>query len=446
MKVAVLIGVSEYENPINNLPACKNDIKLIKELIIATNKYNKILCISEATCASQIRDELSKIHEFQYDGIEELLFYYTGHGHFDGDEFYYTCFDSNIENIGQTFLSNSEIDNLIRDLKPNITVKVVDACNAGVMYIKSVDYKSKPLKEYLEESKGKFKNCYFMFSSQVDQNSIADEKISFFTRSFLKAIKNHKLTKIKYREIMGYIADEFKLSNQTPIFVSQGNYTHTFCNINLEIRNLIALEGDSSYFSDETKDQKEDQKTEQYENSQGEIMQLIQKIQDKNVLLSICIAEALKIAQIYHNNDLIRFCKKELIGWKGDIGPNERIDKDDMFNYRMVEVFLTLNPINPEYFGWNGNVSNMFSYMEQNPKECFKIKLFQPEPISLLEQNNDYDMEKHFKHWTNNAKSMGMDLKNPNQEIHFYSRISVYRDLIETIRTELTKRLLDLLD
>jgi hypothetical protein len=232
-KAAIIISVSEYEN-ITKLPGCKNDFKLMADLIRATDKYDEILEIHKNTTSTQVKEELinffTKLQDFD---IDELFFYYTGHGAFDGEDLKFALSDFSNEKFNSTTLSNDFIDKQIRSINPRLTVKVVDACNSGVPYIKGdID-----LSQVFEQEKA-INNCYFMFSSHNDQSSYVD-KLSHFTRSFAESILSYEGNEISYTSIIDYIKDEFAHSKrQTPFFVSQGTMTDTFCVITDQIKHI----------------------------------------------------------------------------------------------------------------------------------------------------------------------------------------------------------------
>jgi hypothetical protein len=239
MKAAILLGVSKYQT-VESLPACKPDVELMNSLLLATNQYNDhILLISDSTDGIPVKEKITsfiKNIKSKNDPVDELFFYYTGHGELFDNEFYYVLSDYNQNKRKQTSLENSEVDNLIRSLQPKLTIKVVDACRAGITYIKEDD----TLKKHLDDTKGNFGNCYFMFSSKLDQSSYQDVSLSYFTKSFAKAIHNRGLGDIRYKDIMDFISDDFQnKKEQTPFFIVQAEYTEVFCQVSPDIKKVI---------------------------------------------------------------------------------------------------------------------------------------------------------------------------------------------------------------
>ncbi len=155
MKIAILIGVDIYTSQLGNLPACKKDVKLIKEILEATGEFSEILFISDNCNSDYVKSTISNfVSEIKDEQIDEVFFYFTGHGDFYEQQFYYILSDYNTSKRKQTSLENSEVDNWLRNLNPKLTIKVVDACHSGTTYIKS----QSAINEILEKSTSRFNN------------------------------------------------------------------------------------------------------------------------------------------------------------------------------------------------------------------------------------------------------------------------------------------------
>lgn len=243
MKVAILVGISKYIDSQNNLPFCDLDLQLMKQLLELTNEYDNIFTVSGEMSSSKIKNSIAEwIESHRNSKLDEVFFYYTGHGEFYNSEFYFQLPDFDATKRHQTSLTNKELDNWLRSLNPELTVKVIDSCNSGVLYIKGSD---NPIGKYLDSTKQDFNKCIFMFSSTTSQSSYPDDslKISAFTKILIDAVKFHGADTIRYRDIMDYISDKFEhditLPSQTPVFVTQTHNTEIFCHlIDLEIRKM----------------------------------------------------------------------------------------------------------------------------------------------------------------------------------------------------------------
>jgi hypothetical protein len=237
MNLAIIISVSEYTDPKNDLPGCKKDSESINTILNKTGKFDDILFIHEKLSSGKVKERLTDfIAEHKSKKIEELFFYYTGHGEFFNDEFYYILSDYKQDKRNQTTLQNEEVDSLFRTLNPNLVVKLIDACQSGKAYIKEAGAVTK----YFQKTIDRFNRCYFLNSSLKDQSSFQSDVISDFTLSFINSIKDHDTTEIRYKDIMDYISDDFeKIPAQTPFFVVQADYTEKFCIINKALKQYL---------------------------------------------------------------------------------------------------------------------------------------------------------------------------------------------------------------
>jgi hypothetical protein len=238
MNLAVLVSVSNYSNQEHNLPACSNDHALMDAVLTHSGKFTEILKLSTDTCSSYVKSELARfIKSHKGKKCDEIFFYYTGHGEFYNEDFYFLFSDYEDSRRQQTALSNAELDAMLRSLSPKLAVKVIDACHSGVTYVKN----AKSLEKTIEASKGGYENCYFMFSSQKNESSYQDAHLSDFTESFARSLHQHRQDSIRYRDISDYISDEFKnRGQQTPYFVVQSDMTDVFCNISTEMREELS--------------------------------------------------------------------------------------------------------------------------------------------------------------------------------------------------------------
>lgn len=241
MRIGVLIGISEYEN-CNDLPGCDNDIKAISDVLYASNEFDEIKIFSKNVKSNVLKSELSKLFEdWKNQNVEELFFYFSGHGSFISNEFYYILTDFDENQKRQTSLQNSEIDRMIKSINPQMVTKVIDACQSGVSYIKG---NSNIVEKYYSKTADSFNKCYFLHSSMTSQYSYQNDDLSDFTKSFLKSLNRIDKPSIRYKDIIDYISDEFeKSTDQTPFFITQADHTERFLDTSLELKKVI-----DSYF------------------------------------------------------------------------------------------------------------------------------------------------------------------------------------------------------
>lgn len=225
--IAIVVGISKYDMLGNDLPGCKNDADTIYKTLILTKKYDDILFRKGDVKSYILKDDIGRfVNKYQTQEVDEIFFYYSGHGLHMENEFCFITTDYRDDRQRSTSLMNSELDDLLKSVGSSLVVKFIDACQSGTRYVKDINN----INNYVKSTGADFQDCYFFFSSQNNQSSYQTDKISFFTKSFVKAIVNSQIQEIKYRYIEDSIADDFKGEiDQTPYFVHQGSATELFC-------------------------------------------------------------------------------------------------------------------------------------------------------------------------------------------------------------------------
>lgn len=175
----------------------------------------------------------------------------------------------------------------------------------------------------------------------------------------------------------------------------------------------------------------------------SDISTLLSNIQTRTIPLSQCIAKALIISRKLGDNSLERFCRNELTGWdkkKLEEYPNEKP------TYRLIEISVSpFAQINLQYWEWRENISNLFDYMRRNSKDFFPLKMFIEESVSQIESKLPVDPQKGILTVEMRQKDFIPKSETPDVSVFVYARADSYIDVLESIRVELTKRLLDLL-
>ena len=110
MNIAILIGISEYTN-LQTLSACKNDVNILNSILSKNEKYDDILFINNETSSRNVKNKVIEfVKKYKDEDINEIFIYFSGHGYFDGEEFYYICSDFDKNKIKQTSFENKEFD------------------------------------------------------------------------------------------------------------------------------------------------------------------------------------------------------------------------------------------------------------------------------------------------------------------------------------------------
>lgn len=219
--IAILIGNTKY-NKLSTLNCCENDVHQMHKLLSATKKFSRIVDYVDKPVDS-VKDEIRKLANSD-DGFEEVFFYFSGHGLSNSDDFF-MCFSNFKESSPNTSgLSRNDAFELIRQFKAELSVVVIDACEAGRNLIKT---HANPLSYTVKTNFSKF----VQFSSCTEsQFSLAGDKISLFTDEFIKACFNKENGTVYYSDVESALRDAFlNHTSQTPHFIRQGTSQENFC-------------------------------------------------------------------------------------------------------------------------------------------------------------------------------------------------------------------------
>lgn len=238
-RLGIVIAVSDNRPPYMSLKACAKDGEGFAAVLKQTGRFDEILTLltPEETASRSVKSAITAlVNRYKGQVVDEIVFYYSGHGAFAGNEFYHILSDYEAASRNQTALTNSELDGLIRGLAPTLFAKVVDACYSGTSYIKSEE----ELGDYLKSSQVGFKEVYFLYSSQSDEQSWTAGELSAFTKSLLVAIGRDVDGSIRYRDLISAASDFFESQGgQTPHFVTQADFTATFCESSPQMKALV---------------------------------------------------------------------------------------------------------------------------------------------------------------------------------------------------------------
>lgn len=237
--IAVVISISSYDAPGNDLPGCTKDGEAIKSLLEISGRFSDIHYVNGRMGGNEAKSGIADfLHTFANSPIGEIFFYFSGHGEYAENEFHYLFSNYSLSKRKQSSLENADLDKMVRALNPAMFVKIVDACHSGTHYIKD----SSSLENYIKSvSAPSFKNICFMFSSHQNESSYQDDHLSYFTKSILSAVQSHKDGPIKYKNVTDYVSDYFDSSNtQTPFFIDQSSLTETFLNVTDSVRRTLS--------------------------------------------------------------------------------------------------------------------------------------------------------------------------------------------------------------
>jgi hypothetical protein len=137
--VAVVIGVSKYENP--NIPPvdyARRDAMKIREYLIKTMGYkeaNILELYDEKATVSKIKNTLNRELKSRVTAnLSDVFVYFSGHGlpETNANEPYLTTYDVVPENPGDTAYSMKDFYGHLESLKARNVTVVIDACFSGM--------------------------------------------------------------------------------------------------------------------------------------------------------------------------------------------------------------------------------------------------------------------------------------------------------------------------
>jgi len=237
INLGVVLAVDKYQQ-LGELPGCLKDGEVMAKALTMENRFSDVLVIRNNANGATTKTQLIEfINKHTNEEIGDFVFYFTGHGEFYGNDFYHLLPDYDAKKRQQTALQNSELDSLIRNLKPALCIKMIDACHSGTSYIKDRG----ELEEHLKSTQNAFNKLYFMYSSQSDQRSFQNKHLSFFTRAIAEALIKTTSLPVRYKDVIDYVSDAFSAKAlQTPYFVTQAGFTEPFCSPSDSLRAEIA--------------------------------------------------------------------------------------------------------------------------------------------------------------------------------------------------------------
>lgn len=371
VNLGIFIGVSQYESPAYEaLPACDKDVELMHAVAIEIKKFDKAIILKNEK-SSIIKDQIiSLIEEYKGRKINEIVFYFSGHGERVEEQYYYVLNDFQEQRKNSTGLSEDYLDGLIREAKPRVFTKIIDACFSGTKYIKD----SRENKErILQKQAGKLEleNIYYFFSSRDNQASYADRKgMSYFTDQLISCILDQERD-VRYIDLSKELADAFSADSDTqqPIFVMQGSYLDGFGKISTQqisqLMNKIGFKTETTAVPE-----KSDEKNESHS-----------------------LAEKLKAISV--RSGTICFDEKTIESLLG--GFQDSLEKSipkyvkDAFDLNIDNSTVKFVPNKEQIGDWLSKKNNLFAFQTYSSRAIIKKEYVKPEKIIVKNKNDSID-------------------------------------------------------
>lgn len=170
-----------------------------------------------------------------------------------------------------------------------------------------------------------------------------------------------------------------------------------------------------------------------------EILSVLVKVQSRQAPLAECIATAFAIAQRCRAAELADFCSNELVGYLADFDEAFMAER----SFRAMPAYCTPGRLNLNAFSYRG--VSPFTYIEEHPDQFIIKSFFIAHPIAWIEAQDApkspggcFVLQRTLGDF--NA-SVG---EHADVQLHCYARPNAYREILEGVRAELTRRLTEL--
>jgi hypothetical protein len=176
---------------------------------------------------------------------------------------------------------------------------------------------------------------------------------------------------------------------------------------------------------------------------ESEAAGLIAEIQAGTMSVPEAVARALPIAQKAKSGTLEWFCRNELAGWT-----QEEWDKypGREPTYRVVEAFASISArINLQYWGWGRSPAAVFEFMRGKPDVFWPMNMMITESVATVESRAGQVSEAALGTLTRSLGEFLPGTDKPDLPVAIYVRPDAYTQVLDSVRTELTRRLLALL-
>jgi hypothetical protein len=175
-------------------------------------------------------------------------------------------------------------------------------------------------------------------------------------------------------------------------------------------------------------------------NMATEISDLLSRVQSKSVPLSQSVVEVLALAQKVNQSTLAHICTKELAGWNASDTGDESAYRP---TYRLMEVFVGTEKLNMQFVGF-GDYSNTIDFLRHSGKYTV-TKMLMSEPLSELEAKAPPNPSKSIGTNQITLGDINPNAARPEMRVYLYFSPFTFENIMQAVRTEITKHLIDLL-
>ncbi|MDI6727872.1 MAG: caspase family protein [Thermodesulfovibrionales bacterium] len=231
------VGINKYKNPALNLNYAEPDAKGIADFFKQKGKgLFKDIEVKEIYNEQATKESISaKLKQLQNTNPQDVvLIYLAGHGENINDKWYFIphelTYPEREEHVKTKGISSDELSGLIKNIKAQKILLLIDACKSGAVLIAFRGFEDRKALSQLSRSTG----VHIVAASTKDQfaSEVKELGHGVFTYIMLEGLKGKAVGKgetVTVRKLMGYIEEKlpeitkkYKQEAQFPVVDSRG--------------------------------------------------------------------------------------------------------------------------------------------------------------------------------------------------------------------------------
>lgn len=221
--VALVIGVSEYPNPADRLPAVAADVREMAKVL--SSKHGTfpsdgvtVLVDKQATRA-QVLAALQSA--FENTSVDTIFIYLAGHGFESGGRYFYVAYDTTDES---TAVPLSEIKGLFDQTKSRTAFLWLDFCHSGGILARGLTSDMDVIRRGIGIVRGHGRVIVAACTSTQQSYESSSLGHGFFTHALLRGLKGEAKSaqgEVTAHSLYEFIDHEVSNSKQQPVFFGE---------------------------------------------------------------------------------------------------------------------------------------------------------------------------------------------------------------------------------
>lgn len=231
------VGINEYKNPSLNLNYAEPDAKALADFFRQNGDdlFRKTQIMDVYNSQATKEGILSKLKELQNTEPQDVvLIYLAGHGESLNEKWYFIphelTYPEREEDVIAKAISSDELSNLIKNIKAQKVLVLIDACKSGAVLLAFRGFEDRKALSQLSRATG----VHVVAASSKDQFAaeVKDLGHGVFTYTLLEGLNGKAASKgenVTVRKLMGYIEEQlpeltkkYRQEAQYPVVDSKG--------------------------------------------------------------------------------------------------------------------------------------------------------------------------------------------------------------------------------